>query len=321
MFLNDKYSKIIIIEDFTPTGGGGRPIYNYYRHKQAKGENILFFRLNYRFNFLRVIVIFLFYKRQIIINGITAFKFWSVLFFSLFKKNILIYLHEAEPHVEPFRKQHPFKFYLLKIILGKRKVAFCSEWQKEYFKQFSPLSFSKVVYNTFALPVKLEKSNLTTVCMVGYQTINKNVSFFSELADFSKQQKDSFQFVWIGGDGGDGDKVYKSDHVLWLGDHDNIYDILNNVDILLFTSKADCFPLSVLEAIAKHKRIIAYKENGIAPFLKNLRGSYVFDEFDIKSIYCSLNKILLKEVDVEAYDSLIYDLCSFQQFEKRMESI
>lgn len=318
MFLNDRYSKVIIIEDFTPTGGGGRPIYNYYRHKQAKGDNILFFRLNYRFNFLKVIIIFLFYKKEIIINGITAFKFWSVLFFSLFKKNIIIYLHEAEPHVEPFRINHPFKFRVFKKILDKRRIAFCSDWQKQYFKQFSFLPNSKIIYNTFSFPAKLKLDRKLSICMVGYQTVNKNVSFFSELADRARTTNENFKFIWVGGDGGEGDKVYKSNNVLWVGDQDNVLEFLNQVDIFLFTSKADCFPLALLEAMSKHKKIVTYCENGIASFLTNIQGCEVYYEFDHDKILQLISNVITQKVDVEAYDKLLYDLCSMESFERRL---
>jgi glycosyltransferase involved in cell wall biosynthesis len=157
--------------------------------------------------------------------------------------------------------------------------------------------------------------------MIGYQTENKNVSFFSKVADRSVGKGLPYQFVWIGGYAGETKKLYRSKNVLWVGDQDQVMDTLNSIDILLFTSCSDTFGLALAEALVKGKRIVSYVENGLAPFLEKLKGCRIYKCFDEEVVLACIEEVCQEKVDVHRHQELAMELCSMQNFEQRLNDL
>lgn len=322
----NKDRELIILYDYTLAGGSGRPIYNYYKHALATSDKkIVLLRLASRNSFIKLLYQ-AFVSQRIIVNGISCFRYWPVLLVCFLKKNLIIYLHEAAPHVEPFAKRAPFKFRLFISLLRKRKVAFVSEWQRQYFLQFTAVPKYKIVYNNITFPyTRPSNPNVTAIAMVGYQNDYKNVSFFSKVADASAKKKLPYQFMWVGGRVGGKDgkmkEPYHSENVLWLGDQEHVMDTLNSIDVLLFTSYGDTFGLVITEALFKGKRIVSYKENGLAPFIEKLQGCRVYDRFDEALVLNLLNEVVQEAVDLDAHKELCLYLCSMENFEDRLNDL
>lgn len=198
-----QYKEVILLEDFSFSGGGGRPIYTYYRYKVNQGHtDILFLRLALRGSLLKVFLL-LFFQKKIIVNGVSSFRYWSVCLLCFFKRNVVIYLHEAAPHVEPFRKANPLKFRFFRYFLANRKIAFVSEWQQRYFEGFCPIPKAKIVFNALNFPaLPTGSAGVVRVCSIGYQSAYKNVDFFSKVADEAVKQNLPYAFYWVGGKGG-----------------------------------------------------------------------------------------------------------------------
>ena len=317
-----KYDELIVVEDLTFSGGGARPIINYYNHQVLKAnKKLALVRLVYRNSFIKLIY-YSFQSEKIIINSLTCFKYWAVIFVCYAKKNTIIYVHDAAPHTEPFAKKYPFRFKLFLKLLQKRKVAFVSEWQSKYFLQRVPVPRYKIIYNNINLPYeKPAAENITTIGMVAYQNENKNVSFFSRVADEAHKRDLPYQFTWVGGQGGEINDLYHSKHVKWLGDQEHVMDILNSIDVLLFTSQADSFPLVVAEALSKGKRIVSYTENGFASHIAALKGCRLIDSFNESLALEMIDQALKEGVDEQKHKALAYHLCSMENFEKRLEEL
>lgn len=317
-----KYSELIILHDYTLAGGSGRPIYNYYKHKLAtSAEKIALLRMTSRNSYLKLFYL-AYSSRRIIVNGISCFRYWPVLLICFLNKNLIIYLHEAAPHVEPFAKSNPVKFKLFIRLLGKRKVAFVSEWQRQYFLKFTPVPNYKIIYNNITFPyIRPADEHITTVAMIGYQSKYKNVSFFSKVADASAAENLPYRFVWVGGEGGEMKEMYHSKNVHWLGDQEHVMDTLNSIDVLLFTSYGDTFGLVLTEALFKGKRIVSYRENGLAPFLEQLQGCRIYDRFDEGLVLKLLHEATQEAVDLAAHQKLCFDLCSMANFERRLDEL
>lgn len=316
-----RYREVILIDDYTFSGGGGRPIYTYYRYKVNEGHtDILFLRLALRGSLFKVLLL-LFFRKKIVVNGIATFRHWSVYFVCLFKKNVVIYLHEAAPHVEPFRKGNPLKFRLFRHFLANRKIAFVSEWQQKYFEGFCKIPRAKIVFNALNFPaVPAQTGKAVKIASVGFQSGYKNVDFFSKVADEAARRNLPFAFYWVGGAGGDVKQFYHSPHVHWLGDQDQVMDILNHVDLLFFPSYGDTFGLVLIEAMYKGLRVVSYKENGLAPFIKDLKGCRVFDRFIEEEVLDHIAAVLNEEVDLVRNRTLAYELCGVQNMEKRLDA-
>lgn len=318
----EKYDELIVVEDLTFSGGGARPIINYYNQQiNQSRKKIKLVRLVYKNSFLKLIYLGL-RSKIIIINSLTCFKYWSVLIICSAKKNSIIYLHEAAPHTEPFAKEHPYKFKLFLSLLQKRKVAFVSEWQSKYFLNMVSIPRYKIIYNNFNFPYEkgIDK-NIFTIGMIAYQNKNKNVSFFSKVADEAFNKNLPYKFIWVGGQGGDISNLYHSKHVEWLGDQEHVMDIMNNIDVVLFTSMADCFPLVLAEALSKGKRIVSCSENGFASFVAPLKGCKLFTTFDEALVINLISEAITETVDEQKNKQLVYDLCSMENFTTRLEEL
>ncbi len=320
--LRRKYHELIVLKDYTLMGGSARPIYNYYKHQLATSEKkIALLRLVYRHSYLKLLYLSLFSDR-VIINGISCFNYWIVLFICFAKRNLIIYLHEAAPHAEPFAEKSPLKFKLFVQLLNNKKVAFVSEWQRQYFQKFVDIQRYKIIYNNMNFPyTRSGDENIVTVGMVAYQSRYKNVSFFSKVADEAARRILPYKFIWVGGEGGEMKEMYHSEQVEWLGDQEHVMDTLNSIDILLFTSYGDTFGLVLTEALFKGKRIVSYAENGLSPFITELKGCRIYDKFDEALVLKFLDEVLKETVDINKHKELAYYLCSMENFEKRLEEI
>jgi glycosyltransferase involved in cell wall biosynthesis len=157
--------------------------------------------------------------------------------------------------------------------------------------------------------------------MIAYQNDNKNVSFFSKVADEAFEQKLPYIFLWAGGQGGDTSTLYHSPHVKWLGDQDQVMEIINQVDVFLFTSKADSFPLVFAEVLFKGKRIVSYTENGFASHIAGINGCRLYDNFDGSTVLALIKQVLQETPDAARQKQLAIDLCSLENFEKRLNDL
>lgn len=317
-----KYHELIVVEDLTFSGGGARPIINYYNHQVLKAnKKVALVRLVYRNSFIKLLY-YSFQSEKIIINSLTCFKYWAVIFVCYVKKDTIIYVHDSAPHTEPFAKKYPLKFKLFLKLLQKRKVAFVSEWQSKYFLQQVPVPRYKIIYNNINPPYKKPDSeNIITIGMIAFQNENKNVSFFSRVADEACKRDLPYRFTWVGGQGGEINDLYHSKNVQWLGDQEHVMDILNNIDVLLFTSKADSFPLVIAEALSKGKRIVSYTENGFAPHIKELKGCRLYETFNENLAIDMIDQVLKETVDEEKHKALVHQLCSMENFEQRLKEL
>lgn len=316
-----KYDELIVVEDVSLSGGGARPIFNYFNYQVSRKEkDMAMVRLVYRNSFLKM----LYYSLRsdtVIVNSLTCYKYWSVILVTWLKKNTVIYLHDCAPHTEPFEKKHPFRFRLFLRFIQKRKVGFVSEWQSEYWLQRIKVPRYKIIYNNISFSFEKAARQTLIVGMVAYQNENKNVSFFSHVADEAARQGLPYSFIWAGGQGGDTSGLYHSTHVRWLGDQEHVMDLLNQVDLLLFTSKADSFPLVFAEALFKGKRIVSYSQNGFAQHVKGLPGCRLYDAFDEKKVLALLQEVQQEQPDTRRHREIAENLCSIENFEKRIEEL
>ena len=319
--LGQRYDELIVVEDVSLSGGGARPIFNYYNRQLSKKEKKLtLVRLVYKNSFIKLLYL-AFFSDKVIINSVICFKYWVVIIICYAKKNTVIYVHDTAPHIVPFSKMYPAKFKHFLRLLNKRKVGFVSEWQAEYFLKQVDIPRYKVIYNTINFPYEKPAGDLILLAMIGYQSEYKNVSFFSKVADEAYNQKLPYKFIWVGGKGGDTTGFYYSEHVDWIGDQDQVMDILNHVDIFLFTSHTDSFPLVFAEALFKGKKIVSYTENGFASHIAKLKGCKLYDVLDEKLALKKVQEVLQEPVDPAKHKELAYHLCSIENFEKRLEEL
>lgn len=115
--------------------------------------------------------------------------------------------------------------------------------------------------------------------------------------------------------------LYHSPHVNWLGDQDQVMDILNDFDVLFFPSYGDTFGLVLVEALFKGKRIVSFVENGMAPFLKNLPGCRVFNQMEETDVLKLIDVVLKEKIDLDKNMALAYELCDVRKLESRLQDL
>ena len=114
---------------------------------------------------------------------------------------------------------------------------------------------------------------------------------------------------------------YHSVNVKWLGDQEHVMDSLNSIDVLLFTSYGDTFGLVITEALYKGKKVVSYVENGLATFIKKLKGCRVYDRFDEGLVLELIDQVLKEEVNVKEHRQMVEHLCSMHHFKTRLDEL
>jgi glycosyltransferase involved in cell wall biosynthesis len=59
------------------------------------------------------------------------------------------------------------------------------------------------------------------------------------------------------------------ENVLFLGERDDVYDLLDVIDIFIFSSGGEAFSITILEAMCKAKPIVAFDVEGVNEAVKN----------------------------------------------------
>ena len=248
----------------------------------------------------------MFYK-NIVVNGISAIRFFETILLCLLRKDIIVYLHETEYCMNTFEKGYKIQYLFLKLIMKRNKIACVSQKQQKYFEKVFKSKYSYVIYNNInqnedkRIYNKTHKSNLNSdinIIMVGSLQHRKGVTFFSQIADYAEKQGEKWKFHWIGG--GSKKSLYLSKNVQWLGLKKNVYDYLERMDLFFLSSIDDPFPLACLEALLQYKKCVVYKNTGTAEIINNIKGCCVYKNYNVKEAFESIQQALNTPLDIES---------------------
>lgn len=123
---------------------------------------------------------------------------------------------------------------------------------------------------------------------VGSFRWEKNHKGFLEIAKIAASQRDDLQFVFVG-DGGlrpEIEALAKSDYseldVVFLGNRDDVPEVMKAMDIMLFPSLREGFGMVVIEAAAANTPVVTSKELGLAEAMaeKNIEYTFARDDYD-----------------------------------------
>lgn len=185
-------------------------------------------------------------------------------------KNNSIYVHSNYKYI--YKKTLEFKdFFNCRNISSFRRIIFvANEAEKDFIKIYPELKNKCLVLNNFIDPDKILK--LSTEKISETHPKNKKLFvFIGRLDDSSKKVSRAINLVknlsdvnlLIVGDGPDRkmyeDLVTKNDlskRVTFVGQKTNPYPYINLADYIILTSNYEGFPVTYLEAITLHKRIL-----------------------------------------------------------------
>ncbi len=181
-------------------------------------------------------------------------------------------------------------------------VLVLNEQSLDYIKEISAVK--TVCIPNFISDLKTEEKrfheaeNGLKVLFLGRQTTLKGVDVFIRVAEIARQNGDGFSFRIVGNtsanmehytDLPDNIKIYGQ-----IG-HDEALRMLYDADVLLFPSRTEGFPLSVLEAMMVGTPVISSDVGAVSQMLENT-GSIVLDSFEPNDYYEALKKYLPTEV-------------------------
>lgn len=314
------YTKSLkIISNAFPTNVGvGKSILAYLNFKNKKNNDFKIIDFSQCTGFLKLILAL--FGDKNIVNSLSSFSSWSIIFFLLIKNNTKIYLHETQFTFDMFSKKNRLKYLFVKKILKTHHILCVSKQQENYLqKKFGSVKTTVVYECIEENSENLQLSDGLNILMVGTIQKRKGTSFFSELADYSKSNRRNWNFHWAGS--GNSSGLYLSDNVNFLGHQSDVKGLIRKSDIFFLSSIDDPFPLSCLEAISEYKKVIVYKDTGIAEIVDGLNGCDVYQKYDVESAYNAIEKVLDEKVDRESMKKINQSISSVESFSDRIDKI
>ena len=193
------------------------------------------------------------------------------------------------PDISSFHKAfYRFIEYLMARLFKSVTIA-CGDTEYSLAKRFGP---SHLIRNGIDVDT-IEKHyvpNLNkkfTIGTLGRITYNKNPELFNKIA----QKYPEYSFIWIG-DGDLRNTITSSNIAVtgWFMERSMGLDQLNKLDVYLQTSILEGLPISLIEAMALKKPIIATNVIGNKDVVSHGETGFLFDHEDEFGTY--LNKLL-----------------------------
>jgi len=269
----------------------------------------------------RQLVMAVLFSPNILINGLGAFHRWEGILACLFRKDILIYLHDTEWMVESFARSHPAKFFFFRKIVTDHPLLCVSEQMRSYFQKGFGSSNAHVVYEAAVLPENPEfLPDYRHILMVGSIDERKGAPLFSEVAVKSKEQNLPWKFHWVGALASQSLGELSS-NVQWWGWQDSPLEFVKKADVFLLSSVDDPMPLACLEAIALGKRCVVYRGTGIAELIDHVPGCAVFEEYSAADAIRALKRTLGEEPDQALLLKIAHEKASVESLAKKIDSL
>lgn len=287
---------VLVGYDFQSEGGAWRSIYRYFRHVEARGEAVMLIDRRKQGTF-RQLVAAVFFSRKMLFNGLGTFYRWEGILACLFRRDILIYLHDTAYMIDGFARQHPWKFALFKKIIRRNPVLCVSEQMQKYYQKEFGVRRSHVVREAAALPTPPDfNPDFLHIVMVGSVDERKGVKIFSEVAALAATKNRPWKFHWVGALASQSLGAL-SENVRWWGWQDTPLEFTSRADLFFLSSIDDPLPLACLEAMALGKRCVVYRQTGIAEMIDSIRGCAVFEKYFASEAFASLEKVLAETPD------------------------
>jgi glycosyltransferase involved in cell wall biosynthesis len=243
-------------------------------------------------NTVRLVLAALF-SRNLLVNSLSSLNSWMVMAACLWRKDVLIYLHETDYILDQYRRAYPVRYALVAFIAARRRLLCTSELAREqYARRFNNRS-ATVVYECAGVEPETALGTAgTRIVMVGSINQRKGAELFSRVADMARHEGLDWSFHWIGAMG-TRDEMSLSGNVVWHGWKWSPAPIVEQCDVFLLSSVDDPFPLSVLEAMGMGKRIVAFDRTGIAEVIDGCPGCAVYREYTAEAVMECIRKVML----------------------------
>lgn len=161
-------------------------------------------------------------------------------------------------------------------------------------------------------PPPASASARIAIAMLGTVQARKGPALFGAVAERAAALALPWDFSWIGHDVQEPGLPPPSPAVRWAGRLEGaaLAAELAAMDVLLLSSADDPMPLSVIEALALGKRVVAYAGTGAAEAVAGLPGCGVFADYTPEAALAALQAALAQPADPAAIAARGQDLAS-----------
>jgi glycosyltransferase involved in cell wall biosynthesis len=313
-------SLVIIGYDFHSEGGAWRSIYRYFRHEEARGEKVMLMDRRKQGTF-RQLMMSLLFSPHLLFNGIGTFMRWEGILACLFRKDILVYLHDTEYMIYRYAQNHPFKFAVMKMILARNPILVVSRQMEEYYRRDLGVQRCHVVREAVVLPVLPDfDSEYRHIVMVGSLDERKGVGLFTDGARLARERGLNWRFHWVGALASQSLAELSPD-VHWWGWQDSPIDFVRKADVFFLSSIDDPLPLACLEAISLGKRCLVYRGTGIAELLDGVAGCAVMEHYAPEEAMRLMEMILNQEPDSQRLLEIASQDASLPAFAEKLNHV
>lgn len=313
-----QFDLVILIDQAALVGGALKSILAYYKFKNSENQKVLLLDRAVRNRYLKFLFV-LILSRKILVNSLSSFNSWLIIFVLLVRRDAVIYFHESDTAIIAFKKRNKLKYFFLKKILSTNRIACISNYQKLYLERHFE-SKTELIFN-YSPSIKIipRKVGRKVVLMAGYLMERKGVSFYSKIADFAiNELKLPWDFYWAGSKASK-DKMYLSPNVTWLGEVELIDALYPQIDAFFLSSEDEPFGLVCVEALKYYKHVVTYKQAGASELLQNVSGCKIYHNYEIIDAVQALEKAFSEVVDKAQVDYIIKDLMSLDAFVERVD--
>lgn len=139
--------------------------------------------------------------------------------------------------------------------------------------------------------------------------ISKPKKFDSFLQIAADPQMQKYLFVWVGGSKKKTIETIKQEtaipqNVILLGDYDNASSLIEYCDLFVLFSNYEGLPITIIEAMAQHKAIVASNVGGIFELVDESNGILINTDDEAVS---SIEKILSDEKKLQLMEQASYE--------------
>jgi len=291
--------------------------------KELGKDKVDLIDLNRKGSFKKILICFL--SRNIIINGYSALGYYQLIMIIVFNNQTNIYIHEGVSQILKIeRKWAPLKRKYVRLILKKAKV-FCVSYnqRQQLINQSILTKKSDVIYNCAATKSSALincQSKSVKILMAGTLQDSKGFKLYSDVSDFisSSDSINGFDFYWAGNRGNEFADL--SNSVKFLGYVEDMSDLLRNIDIFFLSSKEEPFGLAALEALQEGKKLVCYKDSGIAELFGCINGVEIYSEYSMSSAIDALIRVQKVDLDKEKVEKVFIERLSINSFIKNIKN-
>ena len=323
MKLANRYRSLdlaVVGSTFFSDGGDWRSIYAFFRTAQQEGRNVQLIDLR-RSDGLKQLLAAGMFSPRVIVNAMASLMSWPCLLLCLLRRDVYVYLHETEFALDAARKTHPVRFRLFRRIMRRNPVLCVSHQAEALYRQQYGSTSTHVVYECARTPdTRSFRSGRVHIVMAGSMDERKGVTLFSRVAELAADHFPDWQFHWIGGRASER-KLEQSARVTWHGWQPGVAVFLAQADVFLLSSVDDPCPLAALEALALHKRCVAYRNTGIAELIEGIAGCAVYDSYAPEAALAAVERALHGAFDREAVQTRIMDKVQDAAYAGQLQTI